>query len=385
MGIGVVVFIHLKSRSAYQDEPKNYEKTYPPLIETVFKDDIVTLKKMLEEGADPNIRAFDGSVALHFVCRNGNNTNGLAMLYSLLDYGAFVDFEDSHGVRPIVNTTQITDYKKRMEFISALVKNGADINARTRPIDSGTSTIQVEWTQREFTFLEFMVQNFDRLGVVDLLNTWGLLMSEETRKRGYQYAYDIGFRDIAEEIDQYNRQLAKDPPLKELNITPLMFALLQKNRTDIDRYVKSSGINQKSTDRFERTALHIAVVLRDLTSVKSVIGAKATITERDYVGNSALHLIMGPGYGGDTLQKEIVRLLFAENAQLTEKNKRGDTPLHRAIRLRDSTMVQFLVDNYYDAVNSIYSTSNQAGFTPVTLAEKLRLEEATKLLRNIRR
>ena len=93
---------------------------------------------LLDQGADPNAPAADGSTPLHTLCgsvgmTSANNANGENLLIALLNGGASVGARDALGRQPLhrvfMNVIDDDDEGRR-GFIWQLCDHGADPNAR---------------------------------------------------------------------------------------------------------------------------------------------------------------------------------------------------------------------------------------------------------------
>lgn len=397
---------------------RNYEKTYPPLIEAAYTSLYDDVKKLLESGADPNIRAFDGCTAVNYLCRNGDDTDSMKILDLLIAYGARARIEDIAGYTPlhVVPTMQI--FERRNYCWEVLVKNGALIDSVTRMVE-GSTRIDNSPKFRSYSVFEVLVDNYDRLGVIDALIQWGWLASKEIRIRARARAYDIGLRDIAEEFDKYEillngfKGIAFDAVVqRQLNafglyegltpveypgeygkitidggisvllyrgLTPLMMAVLKKDEVLIEDILKKEPyqLKIKSQDMYERTALHLAVIQRQSDAIKPLLAAGSSIDAGDWQGNTPLHIVAW--LGNIASQKKLTTLLVGNGATFTIVNKVGETVLHRAVRLRDFEYVEYLLENYRKQLD--LNQQNRDGLTAYTLAEKLGLREIMRLLK----
>jgi len=366
---GFLVFAHYG-----RGELRSYEKSYPPLIEASFKGDLSRVKRLLAEGADPNVRAFDNTVALHFVCRNGSDTHSKAILKLLLEYGARVRLSDNNGYTPLHYVPTIIDLPLRNWFVGELVKNGADVNARTQFIESGT--VPGKKNKRTYSVLDMIVDNYDRTGIIDVLQNWGTLFAKDSRSRARTYAYDDGFRDIAREIDRYERGTYKS--VDGHGLTPLMMAAIRGSRDEVVKLAKDKRVlNGVSRDDYKQTALHLGIKHHRVPVVKALVKAGARVDAKDWKNNTLLHALAQ--LGNLNVQKQCVPLFVKKGAKLTAKNKRGDTVLHLAIRMRDEKFIEYLMKKFKDHVG--LSLRNKDGQTALSMAKKLKLNDIVRLLR----
>jgi ankyrin repeat protein len=395
---------------------RNYEKSFPPLLEAVYKGILVDVKKELEGGADPNMRSFDGSTAISYACRNGDDTDNVKIFDLLIEYGARARIADVAGYTPIHIIPVVQDMSKRNYYWEVLVKHGAQSNSVTRMVESNTKLVGER--MRGYNVLEILIDNFDRLGVIDALVQWGWLMNKGMQTRARAHAYDdAGLRDYADEFDKYWQLVSgfkgvcplMDLPLRrKLNVfveyeglrvfeytgaydpiifegktiaayrgfTPLMQALLKGSSVAIDDILKKERfqLNARSGDRYARTALHLAVIHQRVDYVKQLLGAGALVGVRDWQGNTPLHTV---AWIDDILtQKKLTPLLLAAGAKFDSVNNKGDTVLHHAVRCNESAYVAYLLHDYKDINRHI---KNKQGLTPKALAESYRRFDLVKL------
>jgi ankyrin repeat protein len=401
---------------------RNYEKKYPPLIEAAYKGILTGVQKELEAGADPNMRSFDGGTALMYSCRNGDDTDQVKIFDLLVDYGARVRMYDVAGYMPLHIVPFVVDMKKRNYYQEALLKHGARIEDATKLTESSAKVEGQIHTMRAYMMLEIIVNNYDRLGVVDQLMRWGWLYDAKLLGRIREYAYSLGLRYIADEFDSYEgvipsfRRTALLPlenkalrdalnrwgsgeGLREAEyadeygivkvgekivptyhgMTPLMMAVLKRNSGWIERILKESPqqVPVKSTDRYQRTALHMAVLqyTSDIVGMLLKTGSKVDVV--DYQGNTPLHLV---AYLGDIIvQKKMTPLLIKVSGTLNYQNDLGDTVMHKAVRMRDINYVEYLLKTYEKDLNM--NIRNKAGQTPLQLADRLGLAQIVKVLK----
>jgi hypothetical protein len=309
-------------------------------------------------------------------------------------------------------------FERRNYCWEVLVKNGAVIDSVTRMVEGSTRTDNSP-KFKSYSVYEVLVDNYDRLGVVDALIQWGWLATKDTRRRARVRAYDIGLRDIAEDFDKYEmllngfRGIAFDGAVvRALNtfglyegltpveypgeygkitidggisvllyrgLTPLMMAVLKRDEALIEDILKKEPhqLKIKSQDMYERMALHLAVIQRQVDAIKPLLAVGSPIDAGDWQGNTPLHIVAWLGDIGP--QKKLTTLLLAGGTTFGAVNKIGDTPLHRAVRLRDFAYVEYLLENYRKQLD--LDAKNQDGMTAYQIAEKLGLREMTALLK----
>jgi ankyrin repeat protein len=124
--------------------------------------------------------------------------------------------------------------------------------------------------------------------------------------------------------------------------TPLHFALqVQYPPPELIDFLLSHGADVNVPNFMERTPIFMLLTRADATEemVRRLqrLGAKLDVVDED--NNTPLHLVANP---------EMASLLVASGASLAAKNKYGQTPLHRVIRLGNVHVVARLVEHGAD-------------------------------------
>ncbi len=366
--------------------PATYNQTYPPVIEAAYKGDLNWLKRLLADDTNPNTRAFDNSTALHFSVRNGDDTFEMDAVRELFNYGARARVTDNVGMAPIHQIPAVSKIDNRNELIYMLFLHGADMNVRTykqaagisplfNTYDANKQVISVDVKKINYSMLDILANNFDRVGVINLLENWGGLFPKEERERTRVFIYQVGFRDIADAIANYKENDNWIRNLIGRGLTILMIGALTNNAPLVKKELKD--LNKVSEDMYRRTALHMAVMRHNPEIVEILLKAGANPAVKDYRGNTPLHQVAW--LGDIIMQQKFTEMLLTAKASLTELNERRENILHHAIRLHDLPYVQYLMKTYKPEQLGTAQT-NREGLTPYYLAEKLNFKDAMKIV-----
>ena len=123
-------------------------------------------------------------------------------------------------------------------------------------------------------------------------------------------------------------------------------------------------LNRPCGEDFPDKAAHDTCI--DLNTLRIIILLTNNINSRDSAGNTALvYSII------NVHQKEIIKLLVDQGADVNLKNKNGDTPLHTAVYCNCSTeIIKYLVDSGADI-----NQTNHENQTPLEMALKYKVNK----------
>jgi ankyrin repeat protein len=403
----VVLVFSRFGRSELKDpiipKPPTYQQNYPPVIEASYKAELPKLRALLDEGdLNPNIRSFTNATALEITTRDGDNVNAIAAVRELLKYGARARTTDNYGMAPIHQVPAVALHNNRNDLIYMLFVHGADFRVYSnkqvagfnmdfnkyvedRKFDKPTTAVKLKEVPRQgYTLLDMTVCNYDRTGVIDLLKNWGGLIPREEYKRSRDYAYELGFRDIADAIDRYaeSKSLEWIANLQSRGLNDIMIGALTNNSELVSSYAKAPAdggpkINSFSNDTFHRPPLQLAIIGHNPDMVEFLLQHGADVKAKDYRGNTALHQVAW--LGDIILQKKLTPLLLQHKASLRATNDRRENILHYAIRLGDLPYIQYLLSTFKPEELGLDDKTSK-GLTPYYLAEKVDFKEAMKIV-----
>jgi ankyrin repeat protein len=123
--------------------------------------------------------------------------------------------------------------------------------------------------------------------------------------------------------------------------TPLIHSSMASNSRCAVEVLLQGGAKAGAVDDQGRTPLHYAVQVEyNGSTVKQLLDRGASTVAVDNEGNTPLHLAIGKGkYREDA---PVVELLLQHKADVTLRNKAGETPLERAVRLGNDSVITVL-------------------------------------------
>jgi hypothetical protein len=109
-----------------------------------------------------------------------------------------------------------------------------------------------------------------------------------------------------------------------------------------------SLINIHVTERTERTLLHVCVMHGDEERLEYLLNHGADAKAKDHRGETVLHLCMDHDIYNAFHPLKIAQRLIQAGAKVSEPNKRGVTPLHRAVLLDARSFISLFLRNKAD-------------------------------------
>lgn len=108
-----------------------------------INNNIIELKKNIEDGVDIDVLGEYASTPLHYACREGN----FEIVKFLIEEGANVNLKNNYStIYPIFDAIgSINNQKKYLSIIKLLIENGADINK----VDSFGNTLLYHAIEKE--------------------------------------------------------------------------------------------------------------------------------------------------------------------------------------------------------------------------------------------
>jgi ankyrin repeat protein len=195
--------------------------------------------------------------------------------------------------------------------------------------------------------------------VAKLFDSYGLFLQKESSLRIHWWeAYDKMVGGYQDECPTLLHMACT------FEIIPWVEALLAK-KSWRPRYYKR--VDKK--DARGKTALHSAVLTRNVAVVRLLVDRGADVDAKDNYGMTVLH---SAALRGD---EAMVRLLVERGADVKAKDKNGETMLHRAASGGDEAVVRLLVDSGADV-----KAKDKDGNSPLHWAAERGIEAVVRLL-----
>jgi len=320
---------------------KNYgaeysEKNSIELVDAVLRMDIEKVKKLLENGADPNARIHGGATPL---------------LAAANPYQAM----NQRAVR-IDKEKQV----KLREIARILVDKGADINKTKVHV---SSLLHAAAGCGNTAVAKFLVEAGADWREKD---HWGKLPVYDAAEHGsretVEYFLSLEGEDVAEKID--------------LNI--LLHRAAAYNGVDVVQLLLEKGANVNSRDSSGRTPLGNAVrYYMNRLVMKFLIENGANVNSKDNEGQTPMHYAMYSNH--IMLCKEGAEILLNSGVDVNAQDNQGNTSIHIMAKRGSKELVQYLLNNKAN-INIV----NSEGKTPLdTAIINEKKEDFIKFLRSL--
>ena len=208
------------------------------LFEAISVDNTREMSRLLNQGADPNVRNAQGYTPLHLTARSGQ----AGMLQALLELGVDVEPRDATGHTPL----HLTAFNQNRRVKDLLIAAGADVSAVS---DEGYTPLQLEKEKRS----ELL---YEALGAGNTREVPNLIAA----------GIDHGFRDTR-------------------GHSPLHIVAVNGQAEWVDMLWKA-GADPNARDKRGRTPLHHAALNGKFQTYKLLVESGADINVRDDYGQT---------------------------------------------------------------------------------------------------
>ncbi|MEE9304081.1 MAG: ankyrin repeat domain-containing protein [Thiotrichaceae bacterium] len=283
-----------------------------PLFIAADKNDVQTIKFLLQLGADPNIQ-FSGSSLLH----NAISSEKQELAKALLDGGANVNAKGISERTPI----HIAIHKKDPSLTKLLIKYKANIHE----IDS-----------RKDTLLHIAVRE-DKPEIAKQLLQAGTKIN--AKNNANETPFQIAIRDSKLAMSRVLIGAGAQVNVKDSrDRTPLDIAMNKKDLAFVKLLIHARA-NINDEDSSENTPLIRAVQQVKIPLMKMLLNAGADVNHANRFKDTALHIAT------TKVDLNMMRLLLQKGAKVNERNSSKRTPLHIAVEKKHLAMVNLLMQH----------------------------------------
>lgn len=263
--------------------------------------DSLWVKRYLERGGDPNVKAAGGVTPLYLATEAGHFDTVQILVEGRADVNQKLDDNYLMGFTPVFEAA----YNRRNDIVEFLLKNGAE-----QDIFLSAALGDIEEIKR-------YAKEGGNLNV--------------SRDRGTNKPYLSGktllhlatWRDSVSTVDFLLKNGAEIDIRDSNDRTPLHNAAARNSR-NVALFLIEKGADVNAIDSENNTPLHTAATTNRSEMVKLLIVAGACINVQNFYGNTPLHLASRQGY------VEVAEALVHNGADTTIPNEAGFTPLESA-------------------------------------------------------
>jgi ankyrin repeat protein len=312
---------------------------YTPLHYAAWKNNVESLKLLIEHGANINQNDEEGNTALMWATSE-------EVWQFLIKQGADINKQNNDGLTPLDLALRMGSYKA----CKYLIKKGVDTNKEN---------------DREETPLQLAAQNNYYKTCKDLIEKG----ADVNKKNKYgETALHLAVSRSHYRIFTYLVDHNADVNLQNnQGETPLHVAVC-KNWFKACKYLVERGADINKKNNKGETPLYVAVLKNYFKACKYLIEKGADVNKKNNEGETALHTAVRSGL------HVIGTYLVEHNADVNVENKKRETPLHYAILKGDVEIYKYLIEHGANVNEAVFGTamhiaaaSNQVGLLNILI------------------
>ncbi|XP_049691669.2 E3 ubiquitin-protein ligase MIB1 isoform X1 [Helicoverpa armigera] len=258
-----------------------------------FGDEPAALRALAGAGADLSARNRRRQTPLHIAVNKGH----LGVVRTLLQLAVHPSLQDSEGDTPLHDAIS----KKRDDMLTLLLEHGADM---TLTNNNGFNALHHAALRGNPSAMKIMLGKLPRPWIVD-----------DAKDDGYTALHLAALNNHAEVAELLVRGGAR-PDLQNANLQTALHLAVERQHTQIVRLLVAHGANLNICDKDGDTPLHEALRHHTLQQLRRLQDARDAA------------LLTGLAHAHDKKSSaSIACFLAAHGADLTIKNKKGQTPL----------------------------------------------------------
>lgn len=288
-----VITVLLRFHADVEIEDKDGDRA---VHHAAFGDEPAVMQLLAHAGADLNARNKRRQTALHI----GVNKGHIGVVKMLLDLGCHPSLQDSEGDTPLHDAIS----KKRDDMLTLLLDHNADI---TLTNNNGFNALHHAALRGNPSAMKILLAKLPRPWIVD-----------EKKDDGYTALHLAALNNHVEVAEQLVLNGKANMDIQNVNLQTALHLAVERQHTQIVRLLVREGADLNIADKDGDTPLHEALRHHTLSQLRQ-------LQDVQDVGK----LLMGLGtQGSDKKSSASIACFLAGNgADLTIKNKKGQTPL----------------------------------------------------------
>lgn len=288
-----VIKILLRYNADVEIEDKDGDRA---VHHAAFGDETGVIALLAHAGADLNARNKRRQTALHIAVNKGH----VGVVKNLLELGCHPSLQDSEGDTPLHDAIS----KKRDDMLQLLLEHNADVMLTN---NNGFNALHHAALRGNPSAMWILLLKLPRGWIVD-----------EKKDDGYTALHLAALNNHVEVAELLVHHGKADMDLQNVNLQTALHLAVERQHTQIVRLLVREGANLNIPDKDGDTPLHEALRHHTLSQLRQ-------LQDVQDVGK----LLMGLGsQGADKKSSASIACFLAGNgADLTLKNKKGQTPL----------------------------------------------------------
>ena len=332
-----------------------------------------TAEVLLQNGADINAKAKDGTTPLHAAAL----ANARQTAEVLLQNGADANAKDEDGTT-LLHAAALANARQTAEV---LLQNGADANARDK--DGTTPLYAAAWANARQT-TEALLQNGAEVNAkndngVTPLHYAALANARQTTEVLLQNGADINAKatlhaSISMHLTTFLDKMEVGDDERELEDSTPLYAAALANARETAEVLLQNGADANARDKDGWTLLHYAALANAWETAEVLLQNGAEVNAKNDNGVTPLH------YAARANARETAEVLLQNGADINAKAKDGTTPLHAAALVNARETAEVLLRWGADVNAEASSIGFFGGKKPLHYAAKKGASETAELL-----
>ncbi|KAG2175263.1 hypothetical protein INT44_007751 [Umbelopsis vinacea] len=290
-------------------------------FDDAVKGDIISIRRLLQLGADIGREDYEKTTALHLASKSGHNE----VVELLIEHGAVVDAKDDISYTALHWAT----LNGHQETVDQLIKHGAAVASRE---DNSDTPLHLAAQCGHKEVVDLLIKHGSAVDVRDENSYTALHLAA---RNGYTKVVDLLMKHGA----------AVD--LRDLKSNNALHLVAVNGHKEVADMLIKHGAAVESRGMTSNNALHLAAVNGHKEVADLLIKRGAYVDRRAFNSDTALHFAAFNGH------KAVVDLLIERSAVVDARNEDSETPLHLAAFNGHKEIVDQLIKHgaFVDAKN----------------------------------